>query len=227
MKLYDKKQALTIGTGAVMIIVFALLSSCGRELAQGPKGDSGTAGAQGYGAGILTQKITGLCGNTDGIRLTTFQDKNNNGLLDPDETINSVTSVCNGSNGQNGQNGKNGANGTSSTMSISTVAPLCGMAGGYTMTVFSEAVTSSYPICNGIAGLNGLSGTDGSTVTPIKFCSSDHSQFPEYGLDIGGHIFAVYWGSTPSSNVSQAFLAELLPGSYMSTGGNNCAFSIL
>jgi hypothetical protein len=40
-------------------------------------------------------------------------------------------------------------------------------------------------------------------------------------------LFAVYWGTTPASpNKPQAFLTKLVAGNYMSTGGNNCLFTI-
>lgn len=247
MKLYNKKEAALISIVGFAIVAATLLTGCGKPGlpgAAGAPGASGAKGDQGYGAGVLAEAVAGLCGATDGVRITTFQDKNNNGLKELDESINAVTSVCNGSNGHDGSNGSNGQNGTSSTTSISLVAPSCGAAGGYTMTVVNGSVSSSYPICNGNQGIqgspglqgipgtngtngaNGLDGKNGSTVTPVKFCKDDKSTYPEYGLYIDGRLFAVYWGSTPASSASQAFLAEILPGSYKSTGGNNCAFTI-
>jgi hypothetical protein len=209
-------------TTNLMVLVAALiLTGCGQGLnvVQGMKGDTG---AQGYGVGIETLSVAGLCGATDGVRLTAFQDKNNDGLRQVDEQVTSVTSVCNGSNG---------VNGSSVTTSVSNVAPSCA-AGGYTMSTTSNNLTTSFAVCNGtqgsqgLAGLNGLNGSNGSTVTPIKFCTNDNSSYPEYGLLIGNDVYAVYWGSTPSSSASQAFLSKLTPGSYMSTGGNNCAFTL-
>jgi hypothetical protein len=80
---------------------------------------------------------------------------------------------------------------------------------------------------NGTNGLNGINGHDGTSVTTIKFCNTDTSAFPEYGIIIGSNIYAVYWGSAPySPNTSEAFLALIKPGTYMSTGGNGCHFTV-
>lgn len=245
-----------------VLILLVILTACGKESVTTVKGDKGDTGAQGYGAGIETASIEGLCGATDGVRLTTYQDKNNNGLRDTDEAVNSVTSVCNGSNGTNGTNGTNGSdglngingtngtsgtngtNGTSSTVTVSNTALSCGAAGGYTLTTTNGSVSSSFPICNGaqgsqgiqgnqgnqgaqgIQGVAGLNGTNGSVVTPVKLCANDNSTYPEYGLYIGNDLYAVYWGSTPASSAAQAFLTKLVAGSYRSTGGNNCAFTV-
>lgn len=234
MRLENKKEALTIGSIGIAAICLSLLVGCGKEskvmIVKGDTGAKGDTGEQGYGAGVLAEAISALCGATDGVRITTFQDKNNNGLMESGESVNAVTTVCNGSNGTNGANGQNG---TSSTVSIANVAPSC-FEGGYTMTVMNGPVSSSYPICNGLQGVqgprgqqglqgnqgipgtngaNGLNGTNGTVVTPVKFCASDNSSYPEYGLYIDGRLFAVYWGDTPGSNGNQeqAFLTEILP----------------
>jgi hypothetical protein len=79
----------------------------------------------------------------------------------------------------------------------------------------------------GAAGPQGLPGLDSPGVTVVQFCADDTSQFPEYGLVIGGSIYAVYWGSTPASGgAAQAFLARVVPGAYYSTGGNGCSFVV-
>lgn len=261
-----KKEILSIGLMGLAIVVAASLSGCGRHYRVGPqgaKGDVGATGAQGYGAGVISEPIAALCGATDGVRFTTFQDKNNNAVLDSDETITSVSTVCNGSNGTNGTNGTNGSNGTdgtngtngtngsngtSSTITFTSSAPTC-VAGGYTVNVQEGGITTSFPICNGADGsqgvqglqglqgeagsngtngTNGVNGSSGSIVTPVKFCNDDSSTFPEYGLYVDNVLFAVYWGNTPGSNGNQkqAFLTKLIPGSYQSTGGNNCQFTI-
>lgn len=78
----------------------------------------------------------------------------------------------------------------------------------------------------GPVGSTGPSGAPGSTITTIKFCEDDTSAFPEYGIIIGGSVYAVYWGSTPHSVQPSAFLAWIKPGRYRSTGGNGCAFTL-
>ena|ERR1035437_8122957 len=79
----------------------------------------------------------------------------------------------------------------------------------------------------GIPGLQGVAGQNATSVTTVKFCHDDTSAFPEYGIVIGSSIYAVYWGSAPySPNTSEAFLALIKPGNYMSTGGNGCYFTV-
>jgi hypothetical protein len=75
-------------------------------------------------------------------------------------------------------------------------------------------------------GSTGPSGAAGTSITTIKFCNDDTSTFPEYGIIIGTQIYAVYYGSTPSSSAPEAFLALIVPGNYRSTGGNGCAFTV-
>lgn len=227
-----------------VLLIALMMTACGtRTETVVLKGEKGDKGDQGYGAGVLAESIAGLCGATDGVRVTAFQDKNNNGLLDLDESVNSVTSVCNGANGRDGMDGqdghdgldgRDGVNGTSSTITVSSSAPSCGSKGGYTLTTTTGAVSTSFPICNGAQGaqgqqgIQGLAGSNGTIVTPVKFCSNDNSAFVEYGLYVGGDLYAVYWGDTPGSNghKEQAFLTKLAPGSYQSTGGNNCTFTV-
>lgn len=239
-KLQFKAQALSIGLFGLAIIAAVSLAGCGRHHhipgPKGEKGDTGATGSQGYGAGILAESISGLCGATDGVKFTTFQDKNNNATLDLDESVLSVSTVCDGLNGQDGEDGQDG---TSSVMTFTASAPSCPN-GGYTVSVQNGAVTTSFPVCNGLNGADGAqgiqglqgpagaNGTPGSTVTPVKFCNDDPSAYPEYGLYIDGVLFAVYWGDTPGSNghQEQAFLTKVTPGTYKSTGGNNCTFTI-
>jgi hypothetical protein len=238
-KVRFKLEALSIGLFGLAIVAAVALTGCGRHHhipgPKGEKGDVGETGSQGYGAGILSESISGLCGATDGVKFTTYQDKNNNAALDLDESVLSVSTVC---NGQSGQNGLNGSDGASSVMTFTASAPSCSN-GGYTVSVQNGAVTTSFPVCNGldgvdgaqgIQGLQGPAGADGggSTVTPVKFCNNDSSAYPEYGLYIDGMLFAVYWGDTPGSNghQEQAFLTKVTPGTYQSTGGNNCTFTI-
>lgn len=67
----------------------------------------------------------------------------------------------------------------------------------------------------GTAGTNGKDGTDATPVTAVKFCpgytTTYPSTFPEYGLCIGGKLYANYWDGHNS------WLAEVVPGNYSST----------
>lgn len=79
----------------------------------------------------------------------------------------------------------------------------------------------------GPIGPQGPPGSPGSTITQVKLCDDDTSAYPEYALRIDTQLYAVYWGTTPTSNgQKQAFLALIIPGTYQSTGGNGCYFRV-
>lgn len=161
----------------------------------------------------------------------------------------------NGTNGINGQNGINGTDGTNASISLESIANSAKCpAGGIKINSSTSAAVEvcnginglngeqGIPGVQGIPGLagsngtngsngadgkDGVNGTNGTSILPVRFCEKDDSKFPEYGLLIGEDLFAVYWGTTPASpNTAQAFLTKLVPGDYMSTGGNNCLFSV-
>lgn len=222
------------------LLILISLVACGR----GKKGADGRDSIQ---QGILDESSIGVdledilpglaCAN-GGVSIFTFKDLESNGVLDSDDSIIKVKSIC------HGLNGTDGTNGTSSSMTVESVASSSTCPnGGVKITSSSSSVPVE--ICNGANGLNGeqgiqgaqgipgmagatgAAGADGTVVTPVKFCPTDNSTHPEYGLLIGEELFAVYWGSTPASpSVSQAFLTKLMAGNYMSTGGNNCLFSV-
>jgi hypothetical protein len=163
----------------------------------------------------------GLICAAGGVSIFTFEDENKDGIFQSGEVVVKVKAVC------------NGANGSSSSISLESVASSSACPSGGVKIVSGP---SSVEVCNGSDGVSGVNGTDGqqglagangSIVTPVKFCASDSSTYPEYGLMIDGELFAVYWGTTPASpSVPQAFLTKLVAGNYMSTGGNNCLFSV-
>jgi hypothetical protein len=72
-------------------------------------------------------------------------------------------------------------------------------------------------------GTNGLAGNNGSTIQSVQFCPGTGvypSVFPEVGLLIDGHLYAVY-------SANGGFLFEVLPGTYASNAiGNSCAFTV-
>ncbi len=77
------------------------------------------------------------------------------------------------------------------------------------------------------ASITGPAGRDGDSVASVKLCADDTSTYPEYALRVGNTLYAVYWGTAPyAPSVNSAFLALLSPGSYRSTGGNGCAFTV-
>lgn len=169
-------------------------------------------GADGYSS-LIKVSASASC---DGFRYDVYTDYNKDGLLDNNEPVTSVTNVC------------HGVNGKSPSLIVRMATNEC-PSGGY---IFSADDTETV-VCHGMDGANGLTGMQGpqgepgTSITPVKFCGSDNSTYPEYGLMVGSQLFAVYWGETPASpNKKQAFLTLLVPGTYQSTGGNNCQFTI-
>lgn len=79
----------------------------------------------------------------------------------------------------------------------------------------------------GPVGPQGPAGAPGRSIEQVRLCSDDTSAYPEYALKIDSQLYAVYWGTTPTSNgQKQAFLALITPGTYQSTGGNGCRFRV-
>lgn len=76
----------------------------------------------------------------------------------------------------------------------------------------------------GLMGPQGVAGQDGSSVVAVKLCPGDFSTYPEQGLRIGTSLYAVYYGNF--GGTMQAFMAKLVPGSYITTNGANCRFTV-
>lgn len=77
----------------------------------------------------------------------------------------------------------------------------------------------------GPIGPQGPAGTAGvGNTSAIQLCPGDSATYPEYGLVIGNSVYAVYYGVVNGS--IQAFLAKLSPGSYATTNGPTCNFTV-
>ena len=206
------------------LILFLLLAavSCGKNGEDGADGVNGSVYAplSPVVSSIDLQDIEpGLACAEGGVAIVIFQDSNADGVLQEDETITKTKAICHGSS----------ASLTVESVTSSSTCPNGGV-------VISSSSTSAVEVCHGVNGLNGtdgadgrdgVSGTTGTSVIPVKFCQSDNSTFSEYGLLIGGELFAVYWDAkTGSAKKEQAFLTKLDKGLYQSTGGNNCLFEV-
>lgn len=77
---------------------------------------------------------------------------------------------------------------------------------------------------DGAKGDKGDKGQDGASPEMIKFCpqyvTTYPSTFPEYGICLSNKLFAVYYDG------NHAFLAEIVPGRYVSTSPNTCSFTV-
>jgi hypothetical protein len=205
------------------IFCLLLLVSCGKDGKNGSNVVAPTVQSiipVSYGIDF-EDVVPGLICAAGGVSIFTFEDDNNDGTFQVGEVVVKVKAVCNGTNG------------SSSSISLESLTSSNACPSGGVKIVSGP---SSIEVCNGVDGVNGANGTDGqqglagaagSLVVPVKFCASDNSTYPEYGLMIDGELFAVNWGPTPASpSISQAFLTKLVSGNYMSTGGNNCLFSV-
>lgn len=206
----------------LLIFCILILVSCGKAGKDGVDGISVPValGPDKVLTGIDFEDIdTGLVCSNGGVSIFTFHDENTDGLFQIGESVVKVKALCNGTDGINGNDGSN------ASLTIENIASsLSCPSGGVKI---SSGVSSPVEVCHGVNGLNGLNGANGTIVQPVKFCPTDSSTFPEYGVMIGDELFAVYWGTTPGSpSTPQAFLTKLLAGNYRSTGGNNCLFSI-
>lgn len=76
----------------------------------------------------------------------------------------------------------------------------------------------------GDKGDKGDTGEDGASPAMIKFCpqyvTTYPSVFPEYGICLTNKLFGVYYDG------NHAFLAEIVPGRYVSTSPNTCSFTV-
>jgi hypothetical protein len=94
----------------------------------------------------------------------------------------------------------------------------------------STIVNGSYISCedgthatvlNGTNGTDGVDGEDGTVVEEVQLCPNvSGGDFQEYLLKIGGDYFGVY------SHGSKIGLSKLWAGSWVTTDGRNCQFTI-
>ena len=116
-----------------------------------------------------------------------------------------------GATGATGANGQDGAVGPQGPQGIAGVDGANGTNGQ-----------------DGAVGPQGTPGTDGKDATPVttvQFCpnvtSTYPTTFPEYGICVGGNLYAVY-------SANDGFLALIPPGVYASNAINSsCDFTVL
>lgn len=220
----------------LLVLGVLVLVACGARGKSGADGlDSARFGITGESTGVDFEDIgPGLACAAGGVSIFTFKDENSDGIFQSEEVIIKVKALCHGTNGSS----------ASTTLESITSSATCPNGG----VKISSGLQSPVEVCNGANGLNGEQGIQGvqgvpgiagaqgaqgaqgeagTSVTPVKFCADDNSTYPEYGLLIGEDLYAVNWGTTPASpSTPQAFLTKLVAGNYMSTGGNNCLFSV-
>lgn len=186
-----------------MLVLGLIIGSvgCAGKTTYYVKGDKGDTGAQGETGPAGPQGATGPQGPMGA-----------QGIVGPQGPIGLT-----GEQGVQGIPGLQGPEGPVGATGVQGVQGIPGLDGA-----------DGEPGQDGSNGVDGVNGHDGSSITTIKFCNDDTSTFPEYGVVIGQNIYAVYWGTVPfSPHQNQAFLTLIRPGTYVSTGGNGCAFTVL
>lgn len=77
----------------------------------------------------------------------------------------------------------------------------------------------------GAPGTNGQDGTDATPITVVELCpsygaTSYPNSFPELAVCLDNNLYGVYWSGT------EAFLAEIVPGTYASTSPDACTLTV-
>ncbi len=217
------------------LVGFLLVTSCGGE-----KGDTGKDGV----STVFQILPTSSCANGGKTLLMAF-DTNRNFKLDTKDSNIQSAEVCNGSDGVAGSDGKDGANGSDGSNGSDGVAGTDGKDGsngsdgaagadgkdGVDGTNGSDGSNGS----DGVAGADGKDGTDGKDgldgdnldFTPVAIldpCGDTSGLEDEVLLQLGnGTILA---SLSDKKNGENTRLSILKPGSYQTTDGSNCNFTV-
>lgn len=132
------------------------------------------------------------------------------------------TNGTNGTNGSNGSNGLDGADGSSCSVSSIVPTPLVAPNGGarITCTDGTDAL-----LLNGSPGTNGTNAppTPYSVVQVVKPCPTIGGSFPEVLLVMQDRSILA---SASANNGKDTRLALLTPGTYSTTDGRSCTFTV-
>lgn len=128
-----------------------------------------------------------------------------------------------GLNGTNGINGTNGSNGSSCSVSSIVPTPLVAPNGGarITCTDGTDAL-----LLNGSPGTNGTNAppTPYSVVQVVKPCPTIGGSFPEVLLVMQDR--SILASASANANGNNTRLALLTPGTYSTTDGRSCTFTV-
>jgi hypothetical protein len=196
---------LTLGFLFFLFLSMTLIIGCReKEGPPGPVGPSGQSGSDGTNGTNGSDGTNGLSGKT--------------GPVGPNGPVGPSAEPCSVAEGRDG---------ALVTCNGQTVAVNNGLPGAVGATGATGAIGPTGPSgADGAQGAVGATGTPGTKVTAVKLCADSTSAFPEYGVQIGSNLYAVYWGPLNGDSTSQAFLALLTPGAYESTNGSGCLFTV-
>lgn len=156
-----------------------------------------------------------ICAGNSGNTTVIAQDVNANGVLDEEDTLQSQFITCYGEQGERGVAGINCSVNRTGNNSIVT----CG--------------ETSVTIADGLDGEDGL---DGTLIEVVEFCNNNNN-WREIGIKVGDKVIALFQqtssvnvttpnGQTSVINGMNNRLVVLVNGSYVTTDGNNCHFSV-
>jgi hypothetical protein len=168
-------------------------------------------------------------------------DENDDSILDSSE-VSATVPVCNGLNGANGTNGTNGHNALTNLVSQADGGGSSCPTGGITVLSGTDLnndgileiseVSQAKDVCNGLAGAQGPAGINGtdapsppfSIVELVNPCGDAPYIYDELFLRLGnGRLVASFSDNSSGKNTR---FSELVPGSYMTTDGDGCIFTV-
>lgn len=203
-----------LGLGSLFMV------SCG-PVYNGIDGLDGLNGKNGHNS-IIEMAASGTPGCTT---ILSALDTNDNGIIEPgvDERLESAT-VCNGLNGRDGIDGTNGKDGSDGKNGVDGAAGRDGTNG-------RDGVDGQNG-SNGKDGVDGTNGKDGSDAPPTAFtpvgivdpCGATPGYYNEVFLRLqNGTLLASF---SDNSNGKNTRWAILVPGTYITTDGTNCTFTV-
>lgn len=204
-----------------LLILILLAVGCGRRGHQGERGFTGATGAPGVGCSTTTLSACELT-------------PNGGALIVCGETSSILVNGTNGTNGSNGSNGSNGTNGLSA-YELWLNAGNTGSFSDYLSSLVGATGANGQNGSNGTNGTNGAQGPQGlqgpaglpsafSVVDILNPCGTNGS-FDEVFLRLqNGIVLASF---SDNSNGNNTRLSLLRTGSYGTTDGYSCSFSIV
>ncbi|HVK60357.1 MAG TPA: hypothetical protein VM432_02355 [Bdellovibrionales bacterium] len=216
----------------------------------GSNGSDGEDGSNGYSTAFsLTRVETSAeaCSSLSGLQIDSGLDADRDGILDAEE-IASTKVLCDGANGAAGAAGAAGSNGYDMVFQTVAASPEQCPAGGSNILMALDTDRSgtysaqdsnqqAITLCNGQNGTNGQNGQDGedgedgedailpayAPVDVIYPCGNNGS-YPEALLRLSnGQVLASFSENANGKNTRFSFIPD---GSYVTTDGRNCQFSL-
>lgn len=223
-----------------LIIILFLLTGCGKKPSSG-----GSKAEPMFIGPEASRPVVPSCyvSIEDGHKYITCPDGSKIEITDGKDGENGAAGI-NGQNGQDGIDGQDGSNGHSVVYSL-LPADSCS-AGGQTILLaqdindnlsldITDSNIHSLTICNGQDGVNGQdgqNGQDGVDAPPTMFtpvgivdpCGDASGIYDEVFLKLqNGTLLASF---SDNSNGKNTRFSVLTPGSYITTDGSNCFFTV-